>query len=179
MKTKHLLSITLFSFLLLSTSSFKNDDTKIEWMSWTEAIKKAENDANPKKIFVDIYTDWCGWCKKMDKDTFNHPEVAAYMNEHFYMIKLDGEEKEDIVYKGKTFKYVPSGRSGYHELAASLLRGKLSYPSVAFLDESQKMLTLVPGYRKPEEFLTIARYFGENIYLEKSWTDYQKESEQQ
>ncbi|MEL6306057.1 MAG: DUF255 domain-containing protein, partial [Bacteroidota bacterium] len=62
---------------------------QVEWMSWEEALALSESDAEPKKIFVDVYTDWCGWCKKMDKDTFQNEAVATYMKEHFYMVKMD------------------------------------------------------------------------------------------
>ncbi len=144
----------------------------VQWMSWEEATKLITTEANPKKVFIDVYTDWCGWCKKMDKDTFQNEEVAAYMTENFYMVKLDGEGKEPIEYNGKTYSYVPSGRRGYHELAAALMQGKLSYPTVIFLDENLKMLSPVPGYQKPVPFLNIARYFGDDIYKEKDWNTY-------
>lgn len=148
----------------------------ITWMSWNEAVAISAKDKNStKKIFVDVYTDWCGWCKKMDKDTFQNPEVAAYMQEHFYMVKLDGEGKEPIEFNGKKFTFVPQGRNGYHQLAAALLQGRLSYPTVVFLDESFQMLSPVPGYQKPDAFLTIARYFGDNIYKDKDWKTYSRQ----
>ncbi|MBT8188448.1 MAG: DUF255 domain-containing protein [Croceitalea sp.] len=146
----------------------------INWLSWDEAVKLSQSDANPKKMFVDVYTDWCGWCKKMDKDTFQNPKVAAYMTKNFYMVKLDGEGKEPIVYQGKTFNYVPSGKRGYHELAAALLKNKLSYPTVVFLDEDLNMLSPVPGYQKVGPFMQIARFFGDNIYKEQDWQTYSK-----
>ncbi|WP_350292355.1 DUF255 domain-containing protein [uncultured Croceitalea sp.] len=145
---------------------------EVTWLSWNEAYELSQTDKNPKKVFVDVYTDWCGWCKKMDKDTFQNPEVAAYMQANYYMVKLDAEGKEDITYNGKTFKFVPSGRRGYHEFAAALLQGKMSYPTVVFLDENLGMLSPVPGYQKVEPFMQIARYFGENIYKEKDWKTY-------
>ena len=145
-------------------------------MSWEEAVQKASTEAQPKKMFIDVYTDWCGWCKKMDKDTFQDAEVAAYMRENFYMVKLDAEQKEPIEFKGKTYTFVASGRRGYHQLAAALLQGKLSYPTVVFLDENLKMLSPVPGYQKPDAFLKIARYFGENIYRDTSWEAYSGQS---
>lgn len=161
----------LFILAIILTSSNVNAQ-EVEWLSWKEAAELAATDEKPKKIFVDIYTDWCGWCKKMDKDTFQNSEVAAYMADNFYMVKLDGEGKEEIEFKGKKFNFVPSGRKGYHEFAAALMQGKLSYPTTVFLDEEMNMLSPVPGYQKPKPFLNIAKYFGDNIYKSKDWKEY-------
>jgi len=105
-------------------------------------------------------------------DTFQNPKVAAYMKENFYMVKLDGEGKEDIEFKGKTYKYVASGKRGYHEFAAALMQGRMSYPTVIFLDEKYQMLSPVPGYQQPDPFLNIAKYFGDDIYKTKDWKTY-------
>ena len=160
-----LLVITFLASLGLSAQD-------INWISFEEAVSLTQKEGNTKKVFIDVYTDWCGWCKKMDKDTFQNPEVAAYMQENFYMVKFNAEGKEPIEYEGKTFKYVPSGKRGYHELAAALLQGRLSYPTVVFLDKDLKMLSPVPGYQKVQPFMQIAKYFGENIYKEKDWKTY-------
>lgn len=167
---------TAFLFLFMGCVSMIAQDEKVQWLSWEEAAELASTVENPKKIFIDVYTDWCGWCKKMDKDTFQNPEVAAYMTTNFYMVKLDGEGKEPIEFKGKTYKFVPQGRKGYHEFAATLLQGRLSYPTTVFLDEEMNMLSPVPGYQKPKPFLNIAKYFGDNIYKEKDWKAYSGES---
>ena len=163
---------TQISLLFLVFTSFSIQAQDINWISWEEAVELSKTDAKPKKIFVDVYTDWCGWCKKMDQNTFQNPEVSKYMQDNFYMVKMDAEGKEPIVYQGKTFKYVPSGRRGYHELAAALLQGKMSYPTVVFLDESLNMLSPVPGYQQVEPFMQIAKYFGDNIYKDKDWQSY-------
>ena len=102
------LQIKIVLFLFLGMSALVAQAQEVKWLSWNEAAELAATEKNPKKIFVDIYTDWCGWCKKMDKDTFQNAEVAAYMAKNFYMVKLDGEGKEDIEFKGKVFKFVPS-----------------------------------------------------------------------
>ncbi|AWX43430.1 Protein-disulfide reductase [Flagellimonas maritima] len=161
--------IGLLFFLLIG---FQSNAQNVQWLSWDEAVALTKNEGNTKKIFVDVYTDWCGWCKKMDKDTFQNPEVAAYMQDNFYMVKLDAEGKDPIEYEGKSFKYIPSGRRGYHEFAAALLQGKMSYPTVVFLDENLKMLSPVPGYQKVKPFMQIARYFGDNIYKDQDWQTY-------
>ncbi|GMN07261.1 thioredoxin fold domain-containing protein [Croceitalea sp. MTPC5] len=164
-----LITLTLLFSLTLTSQ-------EVQWISWDEAVALSKSEANPKKIFVDVYTDWCGWCKKMDKDTFQNPKVAAYMAENFYMVKMDAEGKEPIEHDGKTFNFIPQGKRGYHELAAALLQGKMSYPTVVFLDEELKMLSPVPGYQKVKPFLQIARYFGDDIYKEKDWKAYSKTS---
>ena len=158
----------LFMFLLTLTISAQ----EIQWMTFEEAVAMTKNEGNTKKVFIDVYTEWCGWCKKMDKDTFQNPEVAQYMQENFYMVKFNAEGKEPIEFDGRTFEYVPSGRRGYHQLAAALLQNRLSYPTVVFLDENMKMLSPVPGYQKVQPFMQIAKYFGENIYKEQDWKSY-------
>ncbi|SHG17879.1 thioredoxin family protein [Flagellimonas flava] len=164
--------LTRFFLILFLFSGTISQAQNVEWLSWEEAVERSQKDAQPKKLFIDVYTDWCGWCKKMDKDTFQNPEVAAYMKDNFYMVKLDAEGKDPIEFQGKTFKFIPSGRRGYHEFAAALLQGKMSYPTVVFLDEKLNMLSPVPGYQKAKPFMQIARYFGDNIYKEKDWQAY-------
>jgi len=172
--------------LLLSLAAITNAQEKIQWMSIEEAYaltltestpKKifTLTESTPKKIFIDVYTDWCGWCKRMDKATFQNPEVAAYMNEHYYNVKFDAEQKESIEMLGNTFEFVPQGSRGYHELAAALLNGKMSYPTVVFMNAKFEMLSPVPGYQEPTAFMNVAKYFGDNIYLETSWQDYSQQ----
>ncbi|MEM1138042.1 MAG: DUF255 domain-containing protein [Bacteroidota bacterium] len=179
MKLLSILKLFLLTFLLGISLSFNmspesdNEPQAINWMTWQEAVEKIEK-GEKKKIFIDIYTDWCGWCKTMDKKTFSNPEIAKYMNEHFYAVKMDAEGKEDIVFRDHTFKYVANGRRGYHELAASLLQGKMSYPTVVFMDEDINMLSPVPGYQPPTSFHKIMTFFGEEHYKKTKWEEYEK-----
>ena len=161
--------------LLLSLTAISNAQEKIQWMSIEEAYALTLTEASPKKIFIDVYTDWCGWCKRMDKATFQNPEVAAYMNEHYYNVKFDAEQKESIEMLGNTFKFTPQGNRRYHELAAALLHGKMIYPPVVFMNPKFEMLSPVPGYQEAGPFMNIAKYFGDNIYTEKSWQDYSQQ----
>jgi thioredoxin-related protein len=164
------LAVTAMTMIDRPAQSAEGD---VQWLTLTEAIKKAEKEKRP--IFVDVYTDWCGWCKVMDRETFSDPKVAQLLNEKFYPVKFNGEQKEDVVLNGTTYKYVASGRSGYHELAAALLNNQLSYPTVVFLDENFNMIQPVPGYRKAPEFHMIAQYFGENHYKKgTTWKDWEK-----
>ncbi len=143
----------------------------INWMTWEEAIKA--NDKEPKKLFVDVYTQWCGWCKKMDKTTFLDPKIVDYVNANFYAVKLDAEQRADIKYKGQTLKYYPdAGRRGIHELAYALLDGKMSYPSYIFLDEKQSRITVAPGYQAANDFINVLKYIGGGAYSNKTFDEF-------
>lgn len=165
-------------FLLLMTSGTIErhemvPEGPVKWMTFEEALKKSK--AAKRPVFVDVYTDWCGWCKVMDKNTFSDPEVAKLLNEKFYAVKFNGEQKEDVVFDGTTFKFVPSGRNGYHQLAAALLNNQLSYPTVVFLDEDFKMIQPLAGYRQAPEFHKIAQFIGGGYYKTVKWDDWQSQ----
>ncbi|MFW5656858.1 MAG: thioredoxin family protein [Bacteroidota bacterium] len=160
------ISIIILS-LFLSTGIFAQE---IEWLTFKEAL--IENQTNPKKIMVDVYTDWCGWCKVMDRETFSHPVIAEYINENYHAVKLNAEQKDSITIGDQTFKYVAQGNRGYHELAALLLNGKMSYPSVVFMDEKAQIIQPVQGYVKAKPFDAIIRFIGSNDYKTTSWEEY-------
>ena len=143
----------------------------MRWITFEQAVEKSKTEK--RKIFIDVYTDWCGWCKVMDKNTFHEPKVAKLLNEKFYAVKFNAEQREEILFRGTTFKFVPNGNSGYHQLAASLLNNQLSYPTVVFLDEEFNMIQPLPGYRQASEFHMIAQYIGEGFYKTVKWEDFQ------
>ncbi len=169
-------AILLF-VLFVATINVKSQEKKetIKWMSIEEALTLQKE--NPKKIFVDVYTDWCGWCKKMDKSTFVNPEVVKSINANYYAVKLDAEMKEPVTFNGQ--KYVntnPAGRRSTHQLAAKLLNNKLSYPSFVLLNEDLNTLTVLKGYLKPNQIIPILNYLGEDLHnKEVKWEDYLKE----
>jgi thioredoxin-related protein len=145
---------------------------EVKWLSFEEAIEL--NKANPKPILVDLYTDWCGWCKKMDATTYKNEVIVKYINDNYYAVKMDGEGKDNINFKGKTFKFVQNGRSKYHELAAAILKGKMSYPSTAFFNAEEQLLQTIPGYLTKERFEKILSYFSGDAYKNTPWPDFEK-----
>lgn len=146
-----LLFISLTSFVANNGKTDKKGQEvkKINWVSIEEAEKLTME--TPKKIFVDVYTDWCGWCKRMDATTFTDEAVIDYVNEHFYAVKLNAESKENISLKGMNTNGI--------ELARSFRVS--AYPTIVFIDETFQRVTPVPGYRKAEEFRDILKQFNE------------------
>lgn len=161
----------LFFILLVSTSLKPIEESPVHWMTFEQAVEKCKT--QKRKIFIDVYTDWCGWCKVMDRKTFTDPNVAKLLNEKFYAVKFNAEQREDVKFQETTFKFVENGRSGYHQLAAALLNNQLSYPTVVFLDEDFKMIQPLPGYREAAEFHKIAQFIGEGHYKTEKWEDFQ------
>lgn len=166
-------------FILSSAFVFNNDIEApqeesvaklVKWYSWEEAVEA--NKTAPKKFFVDIYTDWCGWCKKMDANTFETEKVAAYLNENFYPVKFNAEQKETINFAGQDFEFVQSGRRGVHMLAYSLTDGKMSYPTTVTLNEKMERIMISPGYKDVDKIMKELTFASEEIYKNKSWGQY-------
>lgn len=178
------LGLVALIFLNVTAQTFDKAPSKnfntINWLTWEEARALSKKDAQaglkPKKVYVDVYTDWCGWCKRMDANTFGDAAVIQYMSDNFYMVKLNAERNVDIQYDDKTVMTYNSsyGRKGAHELAVKLLDGKMGYPSSVFLDEKFERIQTVSGYLEPGQFNMIASYFSGDFYLNTPWDQYEK-----
>ncbi len=149
------------------------DPSAVQWYTWEEAVKA--NQSQPRDFFVDVYTDWCGWCKTMDKETFSQPGIADYLNTHFYPVKLNAEQREDIIFGVDTFRYVApeNGRGrGVNQLAYSLLDGKLGYPTVVYLTSQFERVMIAPGFKTPADLLPQLKYVSGQHYRTTSWDDF-------
>jgi len=149
-----------------------SEGLEVDWITWEEAMEKTKS--NPKKVFVDMYTSWCGWCKRMDATTFKDPKIVAYLNDNFYPVKFNAEQKKTIEFQGHQFKFVPNGRRGYHELANAMLNGRMGYPSFVLLDEEMARIMISPGYKKAEQMMPELEFAKEEQYKVMSFDDYKK-----
>jgi len=165
------LGLVLFILAYLAIDAYAQD--KINWISFEEAITKQKEEN--KKLFVDIYTEWCGWCKKMDKTTFENQVIIEYINQNYLPVKFNAEQKKMISFQGKEYGFIRQGRSGYHELAAAITKGRLSYPTYVFLDEKMNVIQPVPGYQDEITLEYILNYFGEDFYKEIPWRKFTEE----
>jgi len=128
------------------------DNSKITWYDFETAIDLTHE--NKKFIFIDIYTDWCGWCKKMDASTFKDTAVIKFMNTHFYAVKMDAETKDAIAYKGNLYEYKQyNAKAGYNTLAVSLLDSQLSFPSFVVLNKNEIKKGTIVGFKSPSALI--------------------------
>ncbi len=146
----------------------------VKWYTFSEAVELQKK--SPRPIMVDVYTSWCGPCKMMSANTFGNEIIAKYLNEHFYPVKFNAETRDTVKFNGYVFANKnPEGTPRpVHDFANSILEGKLSYPSVVFLNEEIKKIQTVVGYYKADQFEPIVKFFGSGKYKDTPWEDYQK-----
>lgn len=155
----------IFSFIVIAFLGTGISAQEIKWMSMNEALDAQKE--NPKKIFMDAYTDWCGPCKMLDKNTFSNKDVAAYINKHYYPVKFNAEGTEKINYREYKFgnpNHDPNrrGRNSQHDFARAMKIN--AYPSLVFFDEKGELIGPIPGYRTPHQLEVFLKLFLKEDY---------------
>jgi thioredoxin-related protein len=151
----------LFTFFFLGIANILYaQSNSIDWMSWEEMEQMMKK--QKRKVLVDVYTDRCAWCKRMDATTFQNSSVIKIISRDYYAVKLNAEHKEDITFKDKIFKYTSYGNKGCHQLALEVTQGNLSFPTFVFMDENLDIIQPIPGYLDSETFEVISLYFSGN-----------------
>ncbi|OUR94783.1 thioredoxin family protein [Flavobacteriales bacterium 34_180_T64] len=157
--------------LLTSVSSMAQE---INWVTFEEALELQKK--NPKKIMMDVYTNWCGPCKMLDKNTFHNPDVVKFVNANYYAVKFNAEGNDVVKYMATTYSnpnYNPdlaNRRNGVHELTRAL---KVSaYPTIVFFDEEANIISPVRGYQKPQQIELYLKLFKSDKYKEMTSQDH-------
>ena len=135
------------------------------WKDWNGGLREAA--ASSKPVLVDVYTDWCGWCKRMDKDVYSQPEVKQYLSEHFVQVKLNAEYTTAARYEGKNY----TSRTLAERFRVS------GFPTTIFLRSDGSHMANVPGYVPAERFLLLLHYIGDG-HMDRgvSYEDFVKQS---
>jgi len=137
--------ITVF---FLSFSAFSQE--KIQWLGIEKAFENQSK--QPRFMFIDLYTDWCGWCKVMDRSTFVEDTVSKFFKNRYYNVKFNAESTDTFRIMGNQFKYMEEYRM--NELALSLFNGQsASFPSFVVLGPGLEYLGIIQGYQKSDEFI--------------------------
>lgn len=163
---------TLFLWVFFFMNTPWSEAQKIDWLTFEEAIEM--NKKVPKKILIDVYTDWCGYCKKMERLTYNNKTIATLLNTYFYPVKFNAEQRETLTYNHKNYDFIKQGRRGVHAFAIELLNGKMSYPSTVFLDSNASLLDRVPGYLSPPLMEKVLTYLGKEKFKTQDWSHFEK-----
>lgn len=147
METRHLVTLLIFSAVAFFMAfRYPLGSSSLEWKEWNEAYVEAKKTNKP--LLIDAYTEWCGWCKRMDTDTYGKEQVISYINKHFVPVKFNPELKQ-------TYQVGETEMSG-RELLANLSGGQgVGYPTTFFLSLEKNQVTMVQGYHGPADFMSI------------------------
>ena len=169
-KVKLSFSVFIIAVFLTSFMLPRAPKEKLQWLTLAEAEQKMKSEK--KIILIDLYTDWCGWCKVMDKKTYANADVAKYLNEKFYPVKINAETRETLTWKGKPFPF--NAQAGVNNYALYLTKGQLSFPSTVIIPKEGAAPQTIPGYIETKDMELVLKYFGEGNFEKVAFTDYQK-----
>ena len=124
---------------------------KVHWVSWDESCDIAKNEE--KVIMLDLYTEWCGWCKKMDKETFTDAEIVEIINNHFVAVKLNPEKK------GQTFLYKGQSINSQQLLKLLAEDEQVKYPAIIFYYPEHNEVFTEEGFQKPKSFKHLLKIY--------------------
>ena len=167
-KLKLLIAFIAFGTLISFDKPAEEAAKEINWMTLEEAIALQEK--APKKIIMDVYTNWCGPCKMLDKYTFHNEDVVDYINAHYYAVKFNAEGNDAVTYKERTFNnpgYDPAKakrRNSSHEFARYLK--VRAFPTMVFFDEEANFIAPISGYLKPRQIELYLKLFKTDKYKE-------------
>lgn len=152
--------LTTLVLILGAISAF----SQIKWIPFEQAMNLSKQDGKP--ILIDVYTDWCGWCKRLDATTYQDSAIVAYINEKFHAVKFNAETTESIKYQDSL--YVNKGKT--HDLALKLMSGRASYPTTIYMVPQKELIAPIPGYQTRDNIQPFLLYFGEAVYdLTTTW----------
>ncbi len=157
------LAVSAFSFTSVPRE-------QINWLSMEDMQLAYKKD--PRPLLVDLYTNWCGWCKEMDRTTYKNAKVAAYVNQHYYAVRFDAESKNEVIFNNKLYTYNKEMKA--NELAMHLSFGQMEYPTTIFLTSPEGSPAPLPGYLKPKEIEAPLKYFAEANMNKESFVDFNK-----
>ncbi len=148
-------SILMFftSILLVQLSFAQMQEVRFEQL---DSVQKTEK----RPVVVFLHTSWCKYCGTMKNITFKNEDVIKLLNQKFYFVSLDIEEKRDIPFRRYTFRYKPTGAgTGVHELAEQLgtINGQIAYPSICFLNADNEIIYQREGFVAAKDFLSILK----------------------
>ena len=133
-------------------------------MKLDDAIAMAEK--SPKKILLSVTAEWCGYCKKMDREVYGQQVVADLIDEHFYPAYIDTDSKNEVNFMGETYTE--------QELAwAFRITGT---PTTIFLSAEGKPLGVQPGFIPGDVFKKLVSFVGTDSFKSMSFDEYEPSS---
>lgn len=135
------------------------------WYTIEEAQQLAQEE--DKYILVDVYTEWCAICHRMEDQTYASEMVQQRLDEYFYPVRLDAESQHTVRFNGRE----------YTEQELALELGVNSYPTAIFIDPQGEPFSMQPGFVESRRFADILAFVGREAYKEQSFNQFQRENQ--
>jgi thioredoxin-related protein len=136
------------------------ENSSLQWHGWEDGIREAN--ASGKFLLVDVYTTWCGWCKRMDQSVYVHPRVQELLTAQFVPIKLNAESET----------VVANGADHYTERECAKLLEVNSYPTTLAFDSKFQLVARQNGYVDADTFIRFLQYVSGKHYKRYSFNQY-------
>ncbi len=150
-------------FIFISCQIYSQE---INWVTLDQALELQKK--TPKNIIMDVYTNWCGPCKLLDRNTFKNKDVSSFINKYYYAVKFNAEGDSEVNYDGRVFtnpNFQPEKtqrRNGTHQLTRYL--NVSAYPTIIFMDKNSDLITYVRGYKTPQQLELWLKLFKDEGY---------------
>lgn len=151
LKKTILLCLSLFLIPALLWAGGKEDGS-IRWLRADVAVKEARDEKKP--LLIDFYAQWCGYCKKMKRETYTDKRVIERINRQFKAVTVDIEGSDSFIINGKAL--TESDFAEGFKITAT--------PTTWFIKPNGEVIKGIPGYMEPDEFLEILSYIGDGWY---------------
>lgn len=154
-------AIILFLLLVTLSAGYAGE---VKWRSFDAGLAEAKK--TNKKVLLDVYTDWCKWCTKLDKEVYTNDKVSKYLLKAYVPVKLNGEGSAKVTYKSQTTT----------EMGLAQSFGIRSYPTIIFLDSDGEPINSLGGFVDADRFLPIITFIGDDHYKSISWEEFKAKS---
>jgi thioredoxin-related protein len=155
-------------FILCAAKVNNTSHGKPGWMNMNELNEKIRSE--PKPVIIDLYTNWCYWCKVMDKKTYTNAKVISYINDHFYAVKLDAETKDVVKWNYTDYHFNDNYKVNDFTMYAT--SGQPGFPTTVIFADEHSAPVSIAGFLTPGEMEPVLKYFGEGAYKKQNFTEF-------
>lgn len=165
----------ILPFLIIGALMMGSVQAQVQWKTMEQA-SQTDMKKNKKLFFVDFSTSWCGWCKKMDRDTFSDPVVSAILNKYYIPVHFDAEGNSTFTWNGAKYSNTstPGQKPQTHPFTRAILGPKVGYPSFAVFNSEGGLTQILQGYQNAYEFSMVLWYLCSGDSRTYTFDEYQK-----
>ncbi len=145
------------------TDAANNNPANVDYDFWV-TLEEAQINAldEGKYILLDVYTEWCGFCRRMNRETYGDERVQIALEQYFYPVRIDAESTTEVMFQGETYSMI--------ELAYAF--GVGSYPTTIFISPDGEPVASQPGFVEAARFHKMLSFIGSESFQTQTFQQY-------